>query len=259
MVTTQSRTGMATMLERRSTDRSTAAAGLLALLAGAVVLMGITTAEALYPSSYSPNRNTVSDLAAMRPENVVRQPSAFLFNGTMIVAGAMIIVAAYLLHKVYFRHTITIPVIGLGLGMVGVGIFPGTHMAFHQLFSMLAFTSGGIAAVLTASLQRGALRFIHRMLGAVALSFLIVGVLFADWGPAHRLGEGGVERWIVYPVLLWLVTFGTALIVRQAERGRVGADAGTTGVMSDHAAKLNRVAMVTPAPRSGGVSPNTSV
>src|SRR5215217_4969625 len=39
-------------------------AGTLLFLAGAVVLMGIITAEALYPASYSTASNTVSDLGA---------------------------------------------------------------------------------------------------------------------------------------------------------------------------------------------------
>ena len=38
------------------------AAGALLFLAGAVVLMGIITAEALYPADYSTAANTVSDL-----------------------------------------------------------------------------------------------------------------------------------------------------------------------------------------------------
>ena len=29
---------------------------------------------------------------------------------------------------------------------------------------------------------------------------------------ADRIGIGGVERWIAYPVLLWMVVFGTALM-----------------------------------------------
>ena len=28
----------------------------------------------------------------------------------------------------------------------------------------------------------------------------------------HSLGEGGIERWIVYPAVLWLTVFGGALM-----------------------------------------------
>jgi len=39
------------------------------------------------------------------------------------------------------------------------------------------------------------------------------GVLLtvADWSPVASLGEGGVERWVAYPVVLWTVSFGSSL------------------------------------------------
>jgi hypothetical protein len=49
-------------------------------------------------------------------------------------------------------------------------------------------------------------------LGAVALAATALGVLFLEWGPVAELGEGGIERWIVYPVVLWLVAFGSWLM-----------------------------------------------
>jgi hypothetical protein len=39
---------------------------------------------------------------------------------------------------------------------------------------------------------------------------------FEDWGPQAWIGVGGVERWIAYPVLLWLVVFGGALMTKGA-------------------------------------------
>ena len=40
--------------------------GLLYFFAGAIVLMGIITAEAFYPSGYSTFKNEISDLGATR-------------------------------------------------------------------------------------------------------------------------------------------------------------------------------------------------
>jgi hypothetical membrane protein len=191
--------------------RATSLAGGLLLLAGTTVLMGIITAEALYPAAYNTHTQTVSDLAAMRPENLVQQPSATIFNGTMIVAGLAITIAAYLLHRVGNRRRTTVPVALLGLGMVGVGFFPGNHLAPHQIFAMTAFVAGGVGAILTATLHRRVLRLFHTGLGIVALTALVVGVFLLSWSPVARLGEGGVERWVVYPVVLWVVTLGAAL------------------------------------------------
>jgi hypothetical membrane protein len=187
-------------------------AGLLLILAGSAVLLGIMTAEVLYPTDYNVRRNTVSDLAAMRPEDVVRQPSAAIFNTTMIVAGTLIAIAAVLLHRSRAGLFATLSVAGLGVGMVGVGIFPGnTVMAVHQLVSIATFLSGGTAAIATARLSSQALRPVLVVLGSVALAFLLGYTFLGQLAIFDRLGEGGVERWIVYPVVLWTVVLGAGL------------------------------------------------
>jgi hypothetical membrane protein len=187
-------------------------AGLLLLIAGSAVVLGIATAEALYPADYDVHRNTVSDLAAMRPDDIVRQPSAAIFNTTMIVSGALIVTAAVLLYRSRAGLLATLPVAGLGLGMIGVGVFPGnTVMAVHQLVSIATFLCGGVAAILTARLSSRVLRPVHVVLGAIALTFLIGYTVLGELAVFDRLGEGGVERWIVYPVVLWIVIFGAGL------------------------------------------------
>jgi hypothetical membrane protein len=199
---------------RRATPRVTSrtVAGLLLLGAGAVVLLAIITAEALYPAAYDSTVNTVSDLAAMRPDDVVRQPSAAIFNGAMLVAGAAIATATLLLARGGVRVSTVLPLAGLGIGMLLVGVFPGnTVMAVHQLVALLAFVSGGLAAILTARLLPRPLRPVQTLLGAAALAFLLGYELFGELALFEELGEGGTERWIVYPVALSLVVLGSAL------------------------------------------------
>ena len=136
MTVTRHRPEPATGALPRSADRSVA--GLLLLSAGSAVVLGIMTAEALYPAAYNVHRNTVSDLAAMRPEDIVRQPSAAIFNTTMIVAGALIAVAAVLLYRSRAGLLATLPVAGLGVGMIGVGIFPGNTVMAVVALPMVA-------------------------------------------------------------------------------------------------------------------------
>ncbi len=218
MTTTRNHTRPAAEALPRSPGRSVA--GLLLLTAGSAVLLGITTAEALYPADYNVHRNTVSDLGAMRPENLVRQPSGAIFNTTMIVAGALIVIAAVLLYRSHASLLATLPVAGLGTGMIGVGVFPGnTVMVVHQLVSIATFLCGGAAAILTARLTSRALRPVHVLLGGVALAFLVGYTFLADLAVFDRLGEGGVERWIVYPVVLWIVIFGAGLAASRTGPG----------------------------------------
>ncbi|RFU20453.1 DUF998 domain-containing protein [Geodermatophilus marinus] len=201
-------------------SRARALAGLLLLTAGAGVLLAVVTAEALYPADYRSSVNTVSDLAAMRPDDVVRQPSAAVFDVTMVVGGLLIGVAAALLARLRAGASAVLPLAALALGMVGVGLFPGnTVMAVHQLVSLVAFAGGGLAAVLAARLLPRPLRPVPVLLGAVALVALVGYQLLGGSGVFDALGEGGTERWIVYPVALSLVVLGSGLAATPAGPG----------------------------------------
>jgi hypothetical membrane protein len=135
---------------RAQGERAGRCAGALLAVAGAGILRGIITAEALYSQAYSTKVNTISDLGGTRPpERLVLQPSAAIFDVTMIVTGVLIISAAFFLHRWRHRRIVTVPVGLLGIGVLGVGVFPG-HTDPHPLFAMLAFVSGGVAGVLVA-------------------------------------------------------------------------------------------------------------
>jgi hypothetical membrane protein len=194
-------------------SRHRAAAGFLLMAAGVLVLMGIITAEALYPASYSTHANEVSDLGSTRPPDpVIYQPSSGIFTGTMLTAGALIIGGAYFLHRGLGDLRATIPVLLLGIGVLGVGVFPGNRAVMHPIVALVAFLSGGLAAVLTASVQRGIYRYVSIALGVVALAALAVGLFGTTTLVFEELGVGGVERWIVYPVVLWTISFGAYLL-----------------------------------------------
>lgn len=196
---------------QRSRDQKVA--GTLFSLVGAVVLMGFITAEALYPRLYTTHTNTVSHLGATEPPNsVVLQPSAAIFDITMLVAGAITLIGAWFAYRALRRKAILTPIGLLGVGMLGVGTFPLTHPAPHTLFALIAFLAGGIAMITASRLTTTPFRYLWTTLGAIALGATVLGELFRDWAPVARLGEGGIERWMVYPVVLWLVAFGGYLL-----------------------------------------------
>jgi hypothetical membrane protein len=95
----------------------------------------------------------------------------------------------------------------LGLGALGVGVFPG-HTAPHPLFAMLTFLAGGVAALVSFRVVPAPLRYVLAAFGVVALAALAAGLFLLDRGPVAAIGEGGIERWVAYPVVLWLVAFG---------------------------------------------------
>jgi hypothetical membrane protein len=183
-------------------------------LAGTAILMGFITAEALYPGIYTTHTDTVSHLGASEPPNsVVLQPSAAIFDLTMLVTGAMILAGAWFAYRALRRKAILIPTGLLGVGTLGVGVFPLTHPAPHTLFAFTAFVAGGVAVVLSSRVTTAPFRSLWTALGAIALAATVLALgPFRGWAPLVELGEGGLERWIVYPIVLWLVAFGSYLL-----------------------------------------------
>jgi hypothetical membrane protein len=189
------------------------AAGASLFAAGAGILMGITTAESLYPRPYGTGTNQISDLGGTEPPHaVVLQPSATIFDVTMVVAGVLIILAALGASRAGLRKAVSVPLALLGCGALGVGIFPGKTGGIHQLFALLTFMSGSIAVVLSYRVLPGAMRYIAAALGAVALVNLVAYTVLQDGWFVTGLGLGGLERWIAYPIVLWLMGFGGYLV-----------------------------------------------
>lgn len=190
-----------------------AAAGTLIAVAGFIILMGIITAEALYPATYTTFDNEISDLGATRPpDSIIRQPSARIFNTTMIASGLAVLGAAGFLYRTDQKRRVPISLTFVGAGLVGVGIFPGNIAPFHGIAALTTFVSSGVAAILSGTVHRAPFKQFAIGMGVVSLGSLVIAML-GDLTPAFdELGDGGVERWVAYPVVIWLVAFGAFLM-----------------------------------------------
>lgn len=200
-------------LHHLSTRAARNAGGAALLVAGVTILMGIITAEALRPPGYSTARNDISDLG------VAVQPSATLFDIVMVVSGLLLLLGAYGVYRGYQSRAVGVPLTLLGLGVLGVGLFPGDpNNPVHPWVSLLAFVSGGVAAALAVRVARGPFRVLSLILGVTALGCLVLAEISVL---TDALGVGGAERWVAYPTVLWLVAFGGyALGDRRIERDR---------------------------------------
>jgi hypothetical membrane protein len=187
-------------------------AGALLFVVGALAFMGIITAETLYPG-YSTSQNQISDLGATQPPNsIIVQPSATIFNTTMIISGLLIIAAAYCIHRAFRSRAVTASLALFGIGVLGVGIFPGNYGDLHAIFALLTFTAGGLSAIAAYKVETSPFRYFSVILGAVSLLNLILYFILGESSPFVAFGLGGLERWMVYPVLLWVTGFGGYLM-----------------------------------------------
>ncbi|WP_255148780.1 DUF998 domain-containing protein [Halorarius halobius] len=187
------------------------AAGVLLLFVSAVAILGIITAEALYPG-YNVVRE-ISDLGASRPPNsVIVEPAATVFNTTMLLSGAGLLAATAFVHRALGDRSLTVTLGLFGLGVFGVGVFDGSEAPMHGIFALLTFTTGGLAALASARAVETPFRYVAAAFGAVSLTMLVSVILLGDAHPLIAIGLGGIERWVVYPLLVWTAGFGGVLL-----------------------------------------------
>lgn len=189
--------------------------------AGAAIFVGavqfgvfLIVSEILYSASgtggYSVSSNYVSDLGANCPSSgaCYIPPSAMVFDASIAILGLFIILGAYFLHRAFRWMPATGLIAIAGIGALGVGLFPETTGIWHSIFSLIVFLFAGLSAVVTARLQKKPLFYFSIILGLGTL----VALLLYVGGTYLGLGAGGMERMVVYPVLLWAVGFGGHLM-----------------------------------------------
>lgn len=188
--------------------------GILLFLAGSIALMGIITAEALYPSGtgYTTFNSEISDLGATKPLNsLIYQPSSGVFNITMLLSGLMTLTATFFQHKHFKKLLFSVPLGLFGLSLAGVGLFSGEKVPYHGIFALLAFISGGVSAIASAKIASAPFKYIGIVFGSITLAtwsaaVFVPGIIFPF------IGIGGTERWVVYPIVLWITGLGGYLV-----------------------------------------------
>lgn len=186
--------------------------GVLYFLAGSLALMGIVTAEALYPAGYTTFNNEISDLGSTKPPNIIiHQPSAIIFNTSMLIVGLLSLAASIFQHLNFRKLLFTIPIVLFSIGLFGVGLFPGNISPYHGISSLLAFLAGGIAAVLSFKIVSAPFKHLAIIFGLIGIATWII-VVFNPALILPIIGLGGTERWVVYPVMLWITGLGGYLM-----------------------------------------------
>ncbi len=182
------------------------------LFSGAVFfLTGMHLAEYLYPG-YSVSGNYISDLGATcRDTCTVYQPSAFIFNSSVILFGLLIVSSSYLLWREFNSAIITVLVGLSGTGAVGVGLFPETAGYLHVIVSFITFFFGALSAIAISKFVKIPFSYFSVLMGLASITALS---LFGS-NSYLGLGPGGMERMIAYPIILWAIGFGGYMMVPQ--------------------------------------------
>lgn len=179
-------------------------AGSLLIIGSIQFLLLVTIAETQYPG-YNTGINTLSDLADLP----IYEPSATIFNITVFLLGLCLAVASYLIYKKFKAKIFPALLAISGIGIMGVGIFPGHTGGTHVLFAMTSFIFGSLAVITSFTILRDSwLKYIIPALGAIGFIDILSIIVLQGASPFMALGEGGAERLIAYPIIFGLIALG---------------------------------------------------
>lgn len=188
--------------------------GLLWILSLQFFVTQIVVASA-WPQKFSLNYKAISDLGntecARYAGRFVCSPQHDLMNASFVLLGLTMILGSIFLYQSSKKSSLS--TIGFsfmaisGLGTILVGLFPeNTNGFMHGLGASLAFLVGNVGVIVTAIALRPPKSVLYFSLfcGTLALISLLLLVTKTYLG----LGFGGIERLVVYPQTIWLITLG---------------------------------------------------
>jgi hypothetical membrane protein len=191
--------------------------GALLFVAGSQFFLLLFVSTALYPN-YNVNFNYISDLGETCRSNVgchFEQPSSVIFNSASLILGVLAVISFALLLEGNKKRIL--PYLGIisGIGAAGVGLFTEGTGKVHGSFALAAFLAGGLAAIVSFRQVKFPFNVFSVILGLASLVFLglFVSLTLGNLTSSTHatilgLGIGGLERLIVYPIILWILGFG---------------------------------------------------
>ena len=180
------------------------AAGLLLFVGGAQWILANILAEALYPC-YSIANNWISDLGV--------GPSAAIFNASMVLLGLFVLCAAFSLYRSLNSRLFTAVLALTGVGAVGVGIFNENFVNPHSVAALTTFIFSGVSAIFSRRFLKSPFSYVSVILGAIVLAALGLTLSQVFLG----IGNGGMERMVTYPAVLWMIGFGGYLMAEETK------------------------------------------
>ncbi len=198
-------------------------AGVLFSFGALLFLLLNTASESLYPN-FSMLNNAMSDMAAAGTRTFPIEETAILGVSISWIVGA------YFLFRNTGKRGLMIVNILPGTGFLLAGLSPeNVNIVIHSVGALFAFPFGAAAAILSYRAIRSDLKYFSIGLGALSVSATLVTFLGQRIvGPCGTcvgktpgyvqsltqlgLGLGGWESMIVYPLLIWMIGYGSYLM-----------------------------------------------
>lgn len=182
-----------------------------------------TVSEAIYPN-FTLQTNSISDLAAVGATTAIIEGTAIIGMGVSWTIGA------YYLNRTQRKRGVIILNLLPGVGQLLAGFSPeNVNIVIHSIGALLAFLFGPIVVILSYKTSNASFRYFAVGLGVLSLASAFVifigGQLVGPCGTCSStvpqytqrlqelgLGLGGWESLIIYPLLAWLIGYGSYLL-----------------------------------------------
>jgi hypothetical membrane protein len=196
-------------------------AGIILLIGCLQLLLAVNLAETQFPG-YSVSKNTLSDLGGTIPPV---EPSAIIFNISIIILGILGLATVYLILKSGGCRLFSSCLAISSIGAVGVGIFPEYTGSTHIFFALLTFLFGSLAVIFSYRLGLNIPMIIVSLVTGLMSLLIILSLFILGSGTTNPLvaflGIGGTERFIAYPVLFYFTALGGYLTSRGKDWVRI--------------------------------------
>lgn len=193
--------------EQAQRRRFEAIAGSSFLAGAAQFFLLNSVAESLY-QGYNVKDQALSELGVGQV--------ALLWNASLFLIGVAVIVGGYFAYLSLSRRLTLVLSLVLGIGCMGAAIFPlDSPIHIHGLFALLAFAGGGLLALTSYRvIASKEMKIFSIVLGLYSLAALVLHALEINLG----IGGGGMERMIVFPIIIWLSAFAGYLLHTKTEQ-----------------------------------------
>ncbi|MDE1869082.1 MAG: DUF998 domain-containing protein [Candidatus Micrarchaeota archaeon] len=175
-------------------------AGTILALAAIIIVASVISAQLRYPG-YNLENNYISDLGV--------GSTAPIFNTAMVIFGLLVVSASVFLHIARYRH-VALAITLIGIGGIGVGVFPETTGIYHIISATVTFLSAAVAALFFYRIYEKPLAYYSLVAGLVGVSVVILFVVNLALGTSFTfgIGKGGIEEILFYNEIIWAFVAG---------------------------------------------------
>jgi hypothetical membrane protein len=186
--------------------------------------IGQAVAQAAWRTPYSLIDNRVSDLGNTAcgrtlANTYICSPLHTLMNATFVLTGVLILVGLFLTRSIWPRRRLTtwgLILLGVaGAGTILVGLSPENVNVLFHLLGALNIPAGNAAMILLGLAiwrERRGIAWFSLVSGVIGFLGLLAGPFLVI-----MTGHGGglAERIALYPLIIWLIVFGFAILSKK--------------------------------------------